>query len=341
MMRGSAGRGVLIAPVKAGSAMSGGALTRGDDQMNGVHDAMPTASALAKEEVQESEEKEDLIFAVFAENAEQLDHAILLAESIRTFAGHYRNNPILIFMPPEGIDPSADLGARLIKQGVELHESTAPDETLWFYYARKVFAAAQAESLAEGRGERLAWLDEDTIVLQEPKDFTLGPELMLAYRPVTHRNIGSLYSKTVDDLWARVYRILAVPDSALFPMITPADGDTIRPYFNAGLLVVRPERGILRRWAEDFTLLATDSRLMTWCRQDVPKRIFLHQAALVGAILNLVSREEMLELPPQYNYPLSSRRCMGPARPSMTSIRWSPCAMMSISAIRLRIGGKN
>jgi len=304
----------LAALLLAGSVLSEGTLSGEGDQVRGVHDTMHGPLTMAAAEVLESGEKEDLIFAIFAESAEQLDHAILLAESIRTFAGRYRDNPVWVYVPAQGIELSADLEVRLKEQGVELGRSSAPDEALWFYYARKVFAAAQAEARAEERGRILAWLDEDTIVLREPGAFALGSEIALAYRPVMHKNIGSLYSEPVDDFWGRVYRRLAVSDAALFPMITPADGDTIRPYFNAGLLVVRPERGILRRWAGDFRKLYTDSMLVSLCRREVPRRIFLHQTALVGAVLNLADREEMLELPAQYNYPLFFKEMYGASR---------------------------
>jgi hypothetical protein len=273
--------------------------------------AMHIPSVLAEEEVMESGQREELIFAVYAEDEEQLGHAILLAESIRTFAGQYRDRPVWIYVPAEGIELTGDLRVRLNAQQAELCTSTAPAEAQWFYYAPKVFAAARAESRAQGEGAILAWLDEDTVVLREPRAFALDARRVLAYRPVMHRNIGSLFSRPVDDFWARIYRKLAVPDSALFPMITPAYGDTVRPYFNAGLLVVRPERGILRRWAEDFTVLYDDSTLVAQCRQDVTKRIFLHQTALVGAILNLADRDEMMELSRWYNYPLFFREMYG------------------------------
>lgn len=279
--------------------------------MEDIDGAVQAVSALAAEEVLESGRKEDLIFAVFAGSEEQLGHAVLLAESIRTFAGRHRDRPVRIYVPRKGIERSEDLGARLRKEKAELYRSDAPDEALWFHYASKVYAAAQAEAQAEDHGQILAWLDEDTIVLEEPLGFDLSPDQALAYRPVTHKNIGSLYSEPVDDFWGRIYRRLEVPESALFPMITPADGDTIRPYFNAGLVVVRPERGILRRWAGDFEKLYTDSALVSWCRQDLPRRIFLHQAALAGAILNLVNREEMLELSRWYNYPLFFKEMYG------------------------------
>ncbi len=310
-MPGSGRHAGLIVFLMAMAILSGGTMIGGGDQMENIQETISAASTAEAEEVLKAGGGQDLIFAVFAEDAEQFNHAILMAESIRAFAGRYRDNPVWIFVPHGGIEISPDLDARLRELRVELVESTAPEEVLWFYYAAKVFAAAQAEEQAEERGGILAWLDEDTIVLQEPEAFALQPGRALAYRPVMHKNIGTLYAQPVDDFWARIYQKLSVPDSALFPMITPADGDTIRPYFNAGLLVVRPERGILRRWAEDFTVLAGDTVLASMSREDRFKRIFLHQTALVGAILNRAVREEMLELPAQYNYPLFFKEMYG------------------------------
>jgi hypothetical protein len=87
-------------------------------------------------------------------------------------------------------------------------------------------------------------------------------------------------------------------------MVTPADRQTIRAYFNAGILVVRPERGVLRKWSRDFAVLYGDSVLADMCRENVTYRIFLHQTALVGAVLNTLKQGEMQELSESYNYPL-------------------------------------
>jgi lipopolysaccharide biosynthesis glycosyltransferase len=87
-------------------------------------------------------------------------------------------------------------------------------------------------------------------------------------------------------------------------MVTPADRQKVRAYFNAGLLVVRPEKGVLRKWGQDFTRLIEDTVLVNMCRENVDKRIFLHQTALVGAVLNTLARDELVELPASYNYPL-------------------------------------
>ena len=73
--------------------------------------------------------------------------------------------------------------------------------------------------------------------------------------------------------------------TSIFPVKTPVDREKLRAYFNAGVLILRPEMGVLRRWPSCFATLYTDSVFVTWCKQDQLKAIFLHQAALAGAIL--------------------------------------------------------
>jgi hypothetical protein len=95
-----------------------------------------------------------------------------------------------------------------------------------------------------------------------------------------------------------------VPDTAVFAVTTPADNKKIRAYFNAGVLVVRPERQLLRKWAESFSILVADSAIAGMCREDALKSVFLHQAALAGAVLAAVARNETAELSDRINYPL-------------------------------------
>jgi hypothetical protein len=250
------------------------------------------------------EKPQRIIFAGFAEGAEQISHMLVFVESVRKFAGSFRDAPVWIYVPKGSKDKFKKILAKITALKTQIYESTAPQKSLEYFFARKVFAAAEAEAHAEGQTEILAWLDEDTILLKEPEDFLLLKEKGLGYRPVMHQNIGSLYSDPPDEFWSRVYKKLSIPESALFPMVTPADQRTLRPYFNAGLMVVRPERGVLRAWPENFKLLYEDPVFTEMCRKDVYKRIFLHQAALVGAILNTLKREEMFEFSPKYNYPL-------------------------------------
>jgi hypothetical protein len=255
-----------------------------------------------------------IVFATFAEQPQQLDNIRIMSESIRRFGGEYQNAPIWLYVPQALKDRESGALNRLSELNVEIKTSTAPEDALWFFFARKVFASGQAEAEAEGKAAILAWLDDDTIVLQEPREFILPKNKSLGYRPVMHKNIGLLYAEPVDAFWARAYEKMSVPESSLFPMVTPADGDTIRPYFNAGCMVVRPEQHILRRWGEYFTTLYQDSLLADFCRQDIAKRIFIHQAALTGAILNHVERNKMLEFSNRINYPIFFKEMFGAKR---------------------------
>ena len=76
-------------------------------------------------------------------------------------------------------------------------------------------------------------------------------------------------------------------------------------------LVVRPGRGILRSWVEHFRRLYEDPVLLASAEEDRLKKIFLHQTALVGAALKSATRAELLELPPEYNYPLFFKEMFG------------------------------
>ncbi len=192
---------------------------------------------------------------------------------------------------------------RLRSQGVDVRTVEVTDEAKWFYYAGKVYAAGAAEAAAEGQAEILIWLDEDTVIIDEPSHFNLPDDIDFAYVPVMHNRSGSRLEESPDPFWDRIYRLLSVDEDTLFPMVTPADKQTIRAYFHCGLVVVRPEKGILRRWVEDFEILYKDPALTEMCRSDANKRIFLHQTALTGALL-LIPLRSMMPLSSRYNYPI-------------------------------------
>jgi hypothetical protein len=246
-----------------------------------------------------------LTFAVCAWYKDQFLEALALAESIRAFAGNLSRAPIRLYFLENNVRNDPSLARRCNELGVELFSFQAPPEKLAYPFAAKIIAAARAEEELAGKTDILAWMDPDTVVWREPRDFLLDKKIALGYRPVQHQLIGSSFDQQPDDFWSRVYSILDVKPESLFPMVTPVDRKSIRPYFNAGLLVLRPERGVLRKWLEAFNLVSADPVLQNMCRQDQRKLVFLHQAALAGAVLTSLGREEMTELPDAYNYPLN------------------------------------
>lgn len=255
-----------------------------------------------------------IIFATFAEQESDLARTRIMIESIQRFAGRFNDAPVWVYLTEGLLASESDLLEEVDSLGAEFRLGQAPEEATWFYLSRKVFASAQAEEEAEGKADILAWLDVDTIFLQEPGEFLLPKGKSLGYRPVMHRNISPLYEEPLDDFWKRAYEKMSVPEALAFPMVTVADGDEIRPYINAGCLIVRPERGLLREWAETFPLLYKDPVLKEMCRQDERKRIFIHQVALSGAVMKHLGRNEMLELSNRINYPIFFGEMFGAKR---------------------------
>jgi hypothetical protein len=257
---------------------------------------------------------EPMAFATFADGAASIHNVHLMAESIRTFGGKYKDAPIWLYVPAELLKQEAAALEDLKALSIEFKASEAPEAALWFFYSGKVYAAARAEAEARGRASILVWLDEDTIMLQEPAEFDLPKAKTLGFRPVMHKNVGLLYTESPDAFWGRAFDLLRVSETSLFPMVTPADGDTIRPYFNAGCLAMRPERGLMAKWVECFRTLYSDSAMAEMCKADRMKRIFIHQVALTGAILAHLERTEMVELSDRFNYPIFFEQMFGAKR---------------------------
>ena len=115
---------------------------------------------------------------------------------------------------------------------------------------------------------------------------------------------SSLTGETINR-WAHLpqnpYDLMQIDESKVFPITTPADEVEIRAYFNAGCIDVKPKRNIFSKWAENYALLYNDPDIRKMAEDDVYKRIFSFQVALIGAILNNLDRSEMIQISDRYN----------------------------------------
>jgi len=164
--------------------------------------------------------------------------------------------------------------------------------------------AAKAELEAKGKTKFLIWLGTNSLILNEPIDFLLPDNINLGYRPVHHTLIGSHYDKPLDEFWEMIYQKCNVDESKVFPMKTHIDGNTLRPYINSGFLIVRPERGFLQTWAEQYKNMIFDEEINNFFRKDELYAIFTHQAVLSSLFLTKFKKEETLQLPFEYCYPI-------------------------------------
>lgn len=242
-----------------------------------------------------------LTFAFLIASAEQAKQGVLLARSIRAFGGEFANAPIVTAVPadrPLTAATSDALDALQVKQ----HVFVAPEAIRQFPLATKVLAAAAIEAVAETAV--LAWMDTDSLVINPPRPLLLPAGSQLGYRPVDHTLIGSRWAQPIGPFWQKIYTDCQVAVDALSPMTTSVDEVVIRPYFNAGLLVARPGRGLLQSWRDDFTRLYQQPAYAPFYQADARYAIFMHQAVLAGTLLRELPGSAMTLLPHLVNYPL-------------------------------------
>ncbi len=246
-----------------------------------------------------------LVFAsiVFPDRSSETN-ALLLAESIRAFAGSLSHAPVWFYVPQNGKQLSTIATNKLSVLDVTLVPFDVDEEVLRFPFTGHSIAAARAESMALDQANFIAWLNPNTIVLQEPRDFLLQDNKTFGFKPVHHTLLGSRYDEPLDSFWTLVYSYCKIPEGRVVPMMTHVEGEKIRPYFNSGLLVTRPERNLLRAWRDAFLEAYQEPAFREFYQQDERYAIFIHQAVLSGVILSILTTEEMQELPQTYNYPL-------------------------------------
>jgi hypothetical protein len=231
-------------------------------------------------------------------------NVLLLVESIRAFAGALSRATLWCYVPSYGKEVSPSTKARLRELDVDLIPFAIDRDVLRFFFTAEITAVSLAESRARDQAELLAWVDANTIVLREPKAFLLHGDKSLGFRPVHHTLVGSRWDEPLDPFWTLVYESCGVSPDRVFPMTAHVDGVRIRPYVNAGLLVVRPEKSLLRTWYDTFFRQYQTPEFRAFYEQDRRYVIFVHQAVLTGVLLSALAPDEMEELPPNYNYPL-------------------------------------
>jgi hypothetical protein len=229
--------------------------------------------------------------------------AILLARNLTqiTQAPDFLGSPILLLYPAHlGLSP--ELSGALEGLPMQALPFEIPLPFREFPLAQKVFAAAQAE--AHTRGDLLAWLDSDTLIVQPPAAFCLPVGKNLAACPVHLKNISSPADQAPDDFWQLIYEQCQTPPERIFAVSTQVDQVMVRTHFNAGCLVVRPELGLLAAWKTNFEAIAHQKALQAFYAKRVLYQFFVHQAVLSATLLSHLRQDEILLLPEEYNYPI-------------------------------------
>jgi hypothetical protein len=258
-----------------------------------------------------TDDRVPVLFAAYAGSEAQLTNITRLVSSLRKFGGAYSDAPVWLYLDPEFAKSGGEKLARLEAMNVKLKAVNIPEAASWYFLSGMTFSAATAEKDAADSARIVVFLGSDTIILQQPDEFILPQGISLGYRPVMHRNISPLFSDELDSYWSRAYEIMQINPETVFKMVTPADSDVIRPYFNASCLAARPEKGLFSKWSDMYLKLCADSTLKAECLNSQLRRIFAFQVALTGAVLNNCTRDEIVEISDRYNYPIFFKEMYG------------------------------
>ncbi len=116
--------------------------------------------------------------------------------------------------------------------------------------------------------------------------------------------LGSSAEQPLDDFWKLIYGQCQVREQHIFNVTSVVDEQLVRAYMNAGILVVRPERGLLRAWQTRFERIHRLPEFEPFYQQSELYKIFMHQAVLAGSLLAALRPDEFQQLPFEVNYPL-------------------------------------
>ena len=242
--------------------------------------------------------------------------ALLLFESIRQFTGRFRDCPIYALSPRSGHDISKNARDKLDRLRVSYIDITLNTECREYGSANRVVAAAYIEE--KYPHELLVILDSDTLFLREPERIFLPPEIDVAVRPVDVKGMCTTgAADPFDSYWRSLCRCGGVDYEQIPWTMSFVDRRRIKASYNGGLVIVRGELGILKRWRDLFlasirqglTPYAEEWRLRSgvgWVDSTASKLWGSNQAALSLAIWSSTRRVQ--ELPPTYNYPLHSHQ---------------------------------
>ncbi len=239
---------------------------------------------------------------------------LILVKSLRQFGGVMADIPVWIGVP-YGHEMASEVFDKLTTLDVRIVPFDIDEKLLRFPFGAKTIAAAYVEAEAEKNGLALAWHDRTGMIRQAPQAFHLPEGRRLGFRPTDIANIGVPADQPLTPFWKDICTHFNISKDALTPIRTVIDETLIHLYINAGLLVVRPEQGILRQWAENLAESYMLPKFVAHYQEKQLYGVFMHQAALTAAVVQITRPEERQILPENYlfsvdnffNYPEEKR----------------------------------
>jgi len=251
-------------------------------------------------------------FVTVVESGDLESQAVFLVESIRRLP-ELRDSPIYVVQPRLG-RPVSQKTLRHLSALDALFVSKDLNRT-WRHHGlmNKVYASAPVESWVEGELDTLVLLDTDTVVIDALDALRLSSPYSVAATPEHSWEIAERIGQPIDTplspFWQMIFDNCHVNMPIDWSVRTIVDECQILPYFNSGVVAVKPERGIFRTWRENVERLATDERARRLVPGS-PEFFFVEQSMLAGTVLGTVPHEEIQVLDARFNYPFPSHKLL-------------------------------
>lgn len=235
------------------------------------------------------------------------EQAILLARSIRRWAGRYSELPIHAYRPRRGPRLADETYRALEELAVVLHEEVLNADHHDYVHANTIYSMAQAEQTLDA--DIVVWCDSDKVFLSEPMRFGLRSGIDAAVSgPYYYSRRGTKSTGPGDPhdaYWRRLYELAG---ASAEPFVTAhVDGARMRAFWNGGLIVFRRHAGLASQWLDLLTLLLEVGH--------IPEQgiLNLDELSLAGILARRPDAVEELDC--RYNHNLALRaRLSEPAR---------------------------
>ena len=200
------------------------------------------------------ESENNVEFVLIAEAGILEAQALLLCESIRSFAGAYSQFPITVISPRSSRRPSFSTLRKLDRLQAEYLpievESCCPE------YGTSYRVHSLAHVARRSGPPVIVQLDSDTIFLSEP-DFSLT-DSHAAARPVDVKGMCTTGpADPFDNFWRELCALMGVNYEQLSIVETTVDCQRVRASYNGGLIAAQRACGIFERTEEIFSRLVT------------------------------------------------------------------------------------
>jgi hypothetical protein len=182
-----------------------------------------------------------ICFVACVESGPLEAQTVRLAESLRRYGGALAGSEILAVTSRFGPPLSSSTRRRFRELGVRHERLRSHPKYAWYHYLNKPLALVAAENLTDAT--LIAWLDSDIVVLAEPEELALGPDLDFAACVPDTGIVGTTGPGSPNEAgWRRLCDLLGIDIDALPWVVTDVEQERIRLYFNSGVFSYR--RGI-------------------------------------------------------------------------------------------------